>query len=79
MSERNVFLRFMSALWRGVNGFRKVLHLLLLLFVFAVFLGAISGGAHRAFRGTLLHQPVRAHNAAFGVLTCIVNIAHHKR
>jgi len=44
MSERNVFLRFMSALWRGVNGFRKVLHLLLLLFVFAVFLGAISGG-----------------------------------
>ena len=44
MSERNVFMRLMSALWRGANGLRKVLHLLLLLLVFAVFFGAISGG-----------------------------------
>lgn len=44
MSERNVFVRLFSALWRGANGLRKALHLLLLLFVFAVFLGAISGG-----------------------------------
>jgi len=44
MSERNIFVRLISALWRGANGLRKVLHLLLLLIVFAVFFGAISGG-----------------------------------
>ncbi|MGI9238472.1 MAG: signal peptide peptidase SppA [Woeseiaceae bacterium] len=44
MSNRNVLVRFISALWRGANGLRKALHLLLLLFVFAVFVGAISGG-----------------------------------
>ncbi len=44
MSERNIFVRLISALWRGANGLRKVLHLLLLIFVFAVFFGAISGG-----------------------------------
>lgn len=44
MSERNVIVRLFSALWHGANGLRKVLHLLLLLVVFAVFFGAISGG-----------------------------------
>ncbi len=44
MSDRNLFVRLMSSLWRGINGLRKVLHLLLLLFIFAVFVGAISGG-----------------------------------
>jgi len=45
MSDRNIFVRLISSLWRGVNGVRKVLHLLLLLVVFAMFFGAISGGA----------------------------------
>ena len=45
MSDRNFFVRLMSALWRGVNGLRKVLHLLLLLFIFLVFFGAVSGNA----------------------------------
>ncbi|MGI9237450.1 MAG: signal peptide peptidase SppA [Woeseiaceae bacterium] len=44
MSDRNVLMRLISALWRGANGLRKVLHLLLLLIVFAVFVGAVSGG-----------------------------------
>lgn len=44
MSDRNLFVRLMSSLWRGINGLRKVLHLLLLLFIFAVFVGAVSGG-----------------------------------
>ncbi|MGI9248332.1 MAG: signal peptide peptidase SppA, partial [Woeseiaceae bacterium] len=43
MSDRNLFVRLISSLWRGVNGLRKVLHLLLLLFVFLVFFGALSG------------------------------------
>jgi len=44
MSDRNLFVRLMSSLWRGINGLRKVLHLLLLLIIFAVFVGAVSGG-----------------------------------
>lgn len=43
MSKRNIFVRLLSSLWRGVNGLRKVLHLLLLLFIFLVFFGAMSG------------------------------------
>lgn len=43
MSDRNIFVRLMSALWHGVNGLRKVLHLILLLAVFLVFFGAVSG------------------------------------
>ena len=45
MSQRNIVVRLFSALWRGANGLRKVLHLLLLIVVFALFFGAISGGA----------------------------------
>jgi protease-4 len=33
----------LSALWRGANGVRKVLHLVLLLVIFLVFFGAMSG------------------------------------
>lgn len=44
MSDRNLFVRLMTSLWRGINGLRKVLHLLLLLFIFAAFIGAVSGG-----------------------------------
>lgn len=34
-----------SWLWAGANGVRKVLHLVLLLFVFGIFIGALSGEA----------------------------------
>jgi len=43
-SDRNILVRFFSALWQGANGLRKVLHLLLLLIIFAVFFGALASG-----------------------------------
>lgn len=43
MSSRNFLVRLISSLWHGVNGVRKVLHLLLLVMLFAVFFGAMSG------------------------------------
>jgi len=43
MKKKNLFVRLLSGVWSGVDGFRKVLHLLLLLFVFAIFVGAMSG------------------------------------
>lgn len=39
MSARNPLLRFISALWTGIDGIRKILHLVLLLFVFLLFFG----------------------------------------
>ncbi len=38
-------LRLFSAVWTGVDGFRKLLHLFILLFLFAAFFGAMSGSA----------------------------------
>jgi protease-4 len=43
-SDRNIFVRFFSAFWKGANGLRKVLHLLLLLVIFAAIFGAIGSG-----------------------------------
>lgn len=43
MSKPNILVRFFSSLWRGVDGVRKLLHLLLLLLIFSVFLGAMFG------------------------------------
>ncbi len=43
MKKRNLFVRILSGIWSGVDSFRKILHLLLLLFIFAIFLGAMSG------------------------------------
>ena len=45
MKKRNPLVRVLAAIWSGVDGFRKILHLLLLLFIFAVFLGTMSGSA----------------------------------
>jgi protease-4 len=45
MSRSNFIFRLISALWRALNGLRKVLHLLLLLFIFLIFLGVMSGEA----------------------------------
>ena len=45
MTKRNLFIRIVRAAWTGIDSFRKILHLLLLVIVFAVFLGSISGTA----------------------------------
>jgi len=58
MSERNIVARFFAAVWRGANGLRKILHLLLLLFLFGAFLGAMSAGQPQLPRqAALLIQP----------------------
>lgn len=44
MSSQNAFVRFISFIWSGVDGLRKALHLILLLVLFAVILGAMSSG-----------------------------------
>jgi len=43
VAKRNVFVRFFSAVWTGADTLRKVLHLVVLLFMFFLILGA-SGG-----------------------------------
>ncbi|MEX2123144.1 MAG: signal peptide peptidase SppA [Woeseia sp.] len=45
MSKRNGLGRFFSGIWTGVNGVRKVLHLLLLLFIFSIVFGIFSASA----------------------------------
>ena len=45
MKTGNVFVRLLTGLWRGVDGVRKVLHLIVLLLFFAIVLGAISSTA----------------------------------
>ena len=58
MSERNIVVRFFASIWRGANGLRKILHLLLLLMVFGVFVGAMSAGQPRLPKqAALLIQP----------------------
>ncbi len=42
MKKPNLFVRLLSILWTGVNGVRKVLHLMLLLLIFGVFFGAMA-------------------------------------
>lgn len=60
MSSSNFLVRFLKALWRGVNGLRKVLHLVLLLFIFMLFFGVLSGDAPQLVpqRAALVLQPV---------------------
>jgi protease-4 len=41
--RKNLFVRLFSAIWGGVDGVRKILHLILLLVIFMVFIGAMSG------------------------------------
>jgi len=41
MSKPNLFLRILNWLWLGVDGFRKVLHLLVLLVMLLAFFGAV--------------------------------------
>jgi protease-4 len=59
--KKNLFVRVLSGIWSGVDGFRKILHLLLLLFVFAIFVGAVSGTVPQLpDRAALLIKPVGA-------------------
>jgi len=41
--RKNLIVRLFSAIWSGVDGVRKILHLILLLVVFLAFAGAMSG------------------------------------
>ena len=43
--KRNPLVRLIAAVWSGIDGFRKVLHLVLLLFVFGIVVAAMSGSA----------------------------------
>lgn len=45
MSKPNLFVRIVSGIWRALNGLRKGLHLILLLLIFIVFIGVVSGTA----------------------------------
>ncbi len=61
MSSKNIFVRILSAIWSGADGVRKVLHLLLLVIVFLVFVGAMSGSVPVIPKqAALLIQPVGA-------------------
>ncbi len=58
MSKRGIVVRGLAALWTGVNGVRKVLHLLVLLFIFSIVISAISSTAPRLpSEAALLIQP----------------------
>lgn len=61
MSKRGTVLRVLSGLWTGVNGVRKVLHLLVLLFIFSIVFGAISSTTPRLpSEAALIIRPVGA-------------------
>ena len=59
MSSSNFLVRLISSIWRGVDGVRKILHLLLLVVLFIILFGALSGAPplmpHRA---ALFLQPL---------------------
>lgn len=42
MSKPNLLIRILRGIWRGANGVRKVLHLVLLLFIFMLVFGAMQ-------------------------------------
>ena len=44
MSDRNIIVRFFSAVWGGADAVRKVLHLILLLFIFGAIIGGMASG-----------------------------------
>ena len=61
MSKRAIVMRALSSLWTGVNGVRKVLHLLVLLFIFSILINVISSTAPRLpGEAALLIQPFGA-------------------
>ena len=59
MALKNIIGRVFSAIWTGANGVRKVLHLLLLLFIFLLFVDATSEPPQLIPRhAALIIQPV---------------------
>ncbi len=59
MSVRQTTARVFRAIWTGANGVRKVLHLLLLLFIFAIVLAAMSASAPKLpLQAALVIRPV---------------------
>jgi protease-4 len=61
MSKRSIVARVLSAVWTGANGVRKFLHLLVLLFIFSIVLGALSSTAPRLpSEAALVIQPAGA-------------------
>ena len=42
VEKKSLFVRFIAAVWGGMNGVRKVLHFIVLLVLFALFFGAIA-------------------------------------
>ena len=42
MSSRTSFTKIFSILWSGIDGVRKVLHLVILLFIFSIVISALS-------------------------------------
>jgi len=59
MSMRDTVPKIFSALWTGVDGIRKVLHLLVLLFIFSIVFGTISSTVPRLpSEAALIIQPV---------------------
>jgi len=58
MSTRNPIVRIFSWLWTGVDGLRKILHLILLLFIFLLFFGLNVEAPPLHISGSALHiQP----------------------
>ena len=53
-------MRLFRAVWSGVDGLRKVLHLLILLFIFSIFIGALTSGTMPALpsEAALFIKPV---------------------
>ena len=45
MNYRTSFAKIISVLWSGVDGVRKVLHLIILLFIFSIVINAVSSQA----------------------------------
>ncbi len=61
MSKLKTVVKLFSTLWTGLDGIRKVLHLLVLLFIFSIVFGAISSTVPRLpSEAALLIQPVGA-------------------
>lgn len=54
MASSNPIVRVFAFLWSGVDGLRKVLHLVLLLVIFSVLVGAIPGGVPESAKNAAL-------------------------
>lgn len=58
MADRNILLRGFGALWSAVDGLRKVLHLVVLLFLFSIIVAALSSSAPKLPAEAALYIPL---------------------